>query len=96
MTRKKGWSTYIVVAVLCLCVLAVAAWADNSRRIAELRERQKAIIIEIGQREDIVNTQQGAISSPREEFLKAQGAIDELTRQDEPAKRESKGKTEKK
>ena len=73
-----------IIAMLAalVLILAVVAWADNAGRIADLQARQKAIIVEINDRQVVVDTQQSAIQELKTEFVKNQGAIEELQRQD--------------
>ena len=89
----------VTITLLCVLVFAVAASAAdaptqtaNSKREAELLTRQKEIIIESGQRQEIVNTQTAEINRLREEYLRNDGALAELQRQDaEAAKKNAPG-----
>jgi len=71
----------LVILALILLVIGIA-FADNLARIEELKARQQAIILEVGQRQDVINAQQQVIDGLRLEYTKIQGAIEELERQD--------------
>ena len=73
---------YLFFTILVILLLAALVCADNVDRIAELQARQKAIIVEINDRQVIIDAQQQAISELRTEFVKNQGAIEELQKQD--------------
>jgi Flp pilus assembly protein TadB len=76
--------------ILALFVLAVMVWAANTDRIKEIEARQQMIVVEINDRQNIIAEQNQAIEQRRQEFLKLQGAKEELQRQDaEAAKKES-------
>jgi TolA-binding protein len=72
----------VVLIVLAVLVLTVAVWADNAKRIEALQARQKAIVVEINDRQVVIDTQTAAINDLRTEFVRNQGAIEELQRQD--------------
>jgi cbb3-type cytochrome oxidase subunit 3 len=82
----------IAIVLLCIVLFAVAAWADNSARIKELQQRQQAIILENGQIQDEINALNQKANRNREEFIMIQGAISELQRQDEAAKKDAADK----
>lgn len=83
-----------VCIILLVCVLATAVLADNSQRIGELKAKQQQIVLELDRRQAVINEQQAAMEQLRVEYLKAQGAIEELQRQDAEAAKEPPTKEE--
>ena len=77
-----------ITAVLVLVLLlAVAAWADNAKRIAEIESRQKDIIVEIGQHNQTIVRENQAIADLSNEFQQCEGRKAELRKQDEDSKK---------
>ncbi len=83
----------MLLAVLLLGTLVYAALSPivpekesaNAKRIAELQTKQQTIVVEINDRQGIIQQQQNAIAGLQVEFHKCQGAIEELQRQDKEA-----------
>jgi len=83
-----------LLLILAIIGLAVAVWPANPDRIKQIEARQQQIIVEIGERQNIIAQQNEMIEARRQEFLKLQGAKEELQRQDEEAAKAAQPKKE--
>jgi len=78
--------------LIVACLFATAVWASNAKRIDELKARQQQIVVEIDQRQGIIQQQNAAIQQLNTEYVKLQGAIEELQRQDQEAAQKTEQK----
>lgn len=80
----------LLITLLCVFVFAVAAYADNSKRIAEIEDQQKQIIVDIQTLQAQRSQIDQRIAGLHEQFTKLQGAKEELQRQDQKAAQNAK------
>ena len=86
MTRRPTVKRFIIIlAVIVLATALCAAPTSNEERERQLHARQSEIVVEI----DGINAQQQALDAQRTalqtEYVKCQGGIEELERQDREA-----------
>lgn len=75
----------IIMAVCLMATALLAAPLSNADRLKQIGERQQQIVVEIDQRNAIIQQTQAQIDALRTEFLKLEGGKEELQRQDREA-----------
>ncbi len=78
---------FVLITLVLIALVAAAVWADNAVRIKELQAQQQQIILEMNDRQTVIAQQQQAVQNLQSEFLRIDGAIRELQKQDADAKK---------
>lgn len=83
----------IISAMIGLILIAAAVYAaTNADRIKQLQDEQRQIVVDIQGMQQQIQGLQNAVVEKQMEFQRAQGAIEELQRQDEEAAKSTEEK----